>query len=984
MRLSTKLFLAFFILVVVVGVTGGSGLFFARRIQVLSDMATPLVKTSSELVNTIQSATISFLELPNLKDEQQIQAQANTLDELDGEFQEKLGTLSEIIAATNIQLDIQTIAQMQQEFFKQAREGVVAYQEMLILQKEAVIKQKLEDLQNQRQELDMVLRDFANRNEAAVNRKEDESRTLGQSEMATVEDMVNIVVELFNHDYPLVQGAFILQRYLIQLQDISRSYLAEQDENKLPAIEEKFGSIIKLANSRLKRLKSRAKTEENKQDVQKLVEGLAKLQDIGLSENGLFIVYREDLKVRSNVERLQKRLTSATHDSKLMCNGILEAVSTFSEQARMTAKNEVRKAQRNIGAIIIFGIIIGLLSAWLTTRAITRPVTKIVKIATDIANGDLGKEIDIRRSDEIGRLADAFCHMQDRINDVLQEMNDLIQAIQDGKLDSRGNTAAFAGGWQDFVVGVNNVVDAFVAPINVTAEYLDRLSKGDIPDKITEEYKGDFNEIKQNVNTLIGAMNETTRIAEEIANGNLQVDVRERSAQDRLMKALNMMIHRLNEILQEMKTLVQNVQDGNLTTRGNARLFEGGWRDLVAGVNSLIDAFVKPITTAANYIDRIAKGDIPETLREAYQGDFNEIQQNLNKLIEAMQEITWLAEAMAEGDFSIEVTERSDQDTLMHALNTMCSKLKEVVLHVKTVASMVAVGSGEIQQTSEHMSQGATQQAAATEEASSSMEQMAANIRQNADNAQQTEHIALQSTQYAEESGNVVAEAVMAMQQIARKITIIQEIAEQTRMLSLNATIEAARAQNHGRAFSVVASEVRKLSDITKTAAEEINELASSSLDISEKAGEMLKTLVPNIQKTAELVQEISAASGEQRIGAEQVNKAIQQLDQITQQNAITAEQMSSTAEEFARQASQLQQMIAFFRVTESPKELQEGETRKTIVADNSSTAGVSPPVMSRQDQSENGTSGLTEDARPDEHIFDIEQDDQDDEFERY
>ena len=132
MKLSTKLFLAFFILIGVVGVTGGSGLFFARRIQVLSDTATPLVKTSSELVDTIQNATISFLELSNLKDEQQIQAQANTLDELDGEFQEKLETLSEIIAATHIQLDIQPIAQMQQEFFKQAGEGVTAYQEMLI------------------------------------------------------------------------------------------------------------------------------------------------------------------------------------------------------------------------------------------------------------------------------------------------------------------------------------------------------------------------------------------------------------------------------------------------------------------------------------------------------------------------------------------------------------------------------------------------------------------------------------------------------------------------------------------------------------------------------------------------------------------------------------------------------------------------------------------------------------------------------------
>jgi methyl-accepting chemotaxis protein len=166
------------------------------------------------------------------------------------------------------------------------------------------------------------------------------------------------------------------------------------------------------------------------------------------------------------------------------------------------------------------------------------------------------------------------------------------------------------------------------------------------------------------------------------------------------------------------------------------------------------------------------------------------------------------------------------------------------------------------------------------------MEEMAANIRQNADNALQTEKIALQSAQYAKESSKVVAETVLAMQQIAKKISVIQEISVQTRMLSLNATIEAARAQEHGKGFSVVASEVRGLAERTQTAAIEINELATYSVDISGKAGAMLEELVPNIQKTAELVQEISAASNEQSSGAEQINRAIQQLDQVIQQNA--------------------------------------------------------------------------------------------------
>ena len=192
---------------------------------------------------------------------------------------------------------------------------------------------------------------------------------------------------------------------------------------------------------------------------------------------------------------------------------------------------------------------------------------------------------------------------------------------------------------------------------------------------------------------------------------------------------------------------------------------------------------------------------------------------------------------------------------------------------------------------------------------------MAANIKQNAENAIQTEKIAAKSAQDAQEGGRAVLETVNAMQQIAKKISIIEDIARQTRLLSLNATIEAARAQEHGRGFAVVASEVRSLAERSQIAAEEINSLANSSVSIAGKAGEMLTKLVPDIQKTAELVQEISAASKEQDSGAEQINRAIQQLDQVIQQNASTSEEVASTSEELTGQAEQLQTIIEFFRV---------------------------------------------------------------------
>jgi methyl-accepting chemotaxis protein len=412
-----------------------------------------------------------------------------------------------------------------------------------------------------------------------------------------------------------------------------------------------------------------------------------------------------------------------------------------------------------------------------------------------------------------------------------------------------------------------------------------------------------------------------------------------------LAGAIHHMKTTIRAVLQETGQLIHAIQAGQLTVRGNAETFSGGWHELVQGVNGVIDAFVAPFTVTAEVIDRIADGEIPEPIAEEYQGEFN---------------------------------------TVTQKLNTMSSKLKEVVLHVKTAADTLAVSSREVSQTSEHMSQGTTEQATAAEEASSAMEQMAANIRQNADNAVQTERIALQSTEYAEESGVVVAEAVVAMQQIAKKIMIIQDIAAQTRLLSLNATIEAVRAHEHGKAFSVVASEVRKLSDITRAAAEEIDELADSSLTISEKAGDMLNTLVPNIQQTTHLVQEISAASNEQRTGTEHVNVAIQQLDQVTQQNAITAEQMTSMAEQLSMQAGQLQHTISFFRMAESYEEFQEIENHNMTAAPKfSGTNGGARRKKPAKGIGAGRAQQVVEELS-DGNAFKIEEDDLDDEFESY
>ncbi|GBC63974.1 methyl-accepting chemotaxis protein [Desulfonema ishimotonii] len=238
-------------------------------------------------------------------------------------------------------------------------------------------------------------------------------------------------------------------------------------------------------------------------------------------------------------------------------------------------------------------------------------------------------------------------------------------------------------------------------------------------------------------------------------------------------------------------------------------------------------------------------------------------------------------------------------------------RLRDVVLNINEAASGVASGSHYLDVAAQQISQGVSEQAASAEEVSASVAQMATNISHSANNARATEKIALKSSEDVEKGGKAVSETVLAMKEIAQKISIIQEIARQTDLLALNAAIEAARAGSHGRGFAVVASEVRKLAERSQKAANGISILSNSSVEIAENVGNMVKKIVPDIQKTTGLVQEISAASNEQRIGAEQVNQSVQQLDQVIQQNAAESEEMTSTSAELSRQAEHLQDTIA-------------------------------------------------------------------------
>lgn len=350
-----------------------------------------------------------------------------------------------------------------------------------------------------------------------------------------------------------------------------------------------------------------------------------------------------------------------------------------------------------------------------------------------------------------------------------------------------------------------------------------------------------------------------------------------------------------------------------------------------------IEDFMDPVVTISQALNNMGIVGVILTIIVITVAIF--IMAKFSKTItKRLQETTDVMNLIAAGDLTVSIDESSRDEIgdMLSSVKRMVTEITHIINDLKFSARNVSEGSKELSSASESIASGSSSQASSAEEASASMEQMAANVKQNAENAGETERIAVQAANDTAAAGKIVLQTVDAMQTIADKITIIEEIARQTNMLALNAAIEAARAGEHGKGFAVVADAVRKLAERSQNAAGEISTLSNSSVDIAEQAGSMLEKIVPDINKTAELVQEISAASAEQNSGVEQINSALLQLDRVIQDNAASSEELATTAEELSAQADQLKNSIMFFntesRPTSNRRERKSEQAGKTAI----------------------------------------------------
>jgi methyl-accepting chemotaxis protein len=577
-----------------------------------------------------------------------------------------------------------------------------------------------------------------------------------------------------------------------------------------------------------------------------------------------------------------------------------------------------------------------------TMEACARPMALTVEYVTALSDGRVLPPIAERFEGEFERVKDALNDLLELVNQRGKDIEALIAAAVEGRLDHRADPGKYKGYSSRMIDGINRMLDALTGPLRIAAEAVARISRGDIPARLSTAYRGEFEVLRQNLNGCIDAVTALISDANALAEAGIR---------------------------------------GDLSNRADEARHQGDFRKIISGVNATLDAVIGPLTTAARCVEQISRGEIPPPITEAWAGDYSTLRDSLNTCIEAVNRLVADADGLAQAAVTGELSTRADPSRhqgdfrrivegvnrtldavlapvneaaqtlerlarrdlrarvsgqfqgdharLKESLNSTAQALHDALSQVSAAVDQVSSAATQIASSSQAVASGASQQASSLEETSASVQSVASMTKQSADNAQQANVLALTARSAATDGSAAVEQLQGAMGKIKQSaegtsqiIRDVSEIAFQTNLLALNAAVEAARAGEAGRGFAVVAEEVRSLALRAKEAATKTEELIRQSV---KQAGEgelaarqvagKLEEIVQGVSKVTDIVSEIAAAAEEQTSGIDQVNKAVVEMDKVTQQNAASAEESSSAASELSGQAEELAAMVATFQL---------------------------------------------------------------------
>ncbi len=642
----------------------------------------------------------------------------------------------------------------------------------------------------------------------------------------------------------------------------------EEIENQLEHIRE----ARKIINDRQAKLEASIKSDEGKALLKALID--AGNAYVASSDQLLTLIRDGKQEVAKVLLFTEVRGKQANYFKTII--DLIAFQSALMEEAGKDATETYAAAKNLMFALGIVAFLLGVAIAIWVTRSITKPLQRTIGYFRSISDGNYENNIVIDSNDEIGKVLSELQSMQAKLNADISEVkriSDENTRIKIG-LDNVSTGVMIADNDRNIIYLNRSVENMFKAAENDIRKQFPQFSATGLVGTSIDRFHKNPEHQKQ----LLATFTSTHRA--QITMGGRTFTLAANPAMTTKGDRLGSVVEwadRTAEIAVEMEVadVVQSVSQGDFSKRMDTGNKTGFLKQLAEGINTISEVTEVGLNDVMRVASALAEGNLNETITKDYPGVFGQTKD---------------------------------------ALNNTVTSLANIVTEVRGTADNLASASEEISATAQSISQATSEQAASVEETSASVEQMSASINQNTENAKITDGMAAKAAKEAVEGGEAVGKTVVAMKQIAKKISIIDDIAYQTNLLALNAAIEAARAGEHGKGFAVVAAEVRKLAERSQVAAQEIGELASSSVEMAERAGKLLDEMVPSINKTSDLVQEISAASQEQSSGVGQINTAMGQLSQITQQNASSAEELAATSEEMSSQATQLQQTMEFFK----------------------------------------------------------------------